>query len=81
MPKLGETQIQQWQQSGYLSVYHYGEGKLLPLHYQFLLDLIQYEETQLQQSVPTLILHGINDDVTRSNRLTQIYSSQTKLTE
>lgn len=63
LPKLGETQLLQWEQSGYLPVYHYGEQKLLPLHYQFVLDLHQYEATQLQKPIPTLILHGVNDAV------------------
>lgn len=63
LPKLGETEIKQWQESGYLSVYHYGEGRSLPLHYQFVADASQYEETQLDKPLPTLIFHGLNDDV------------------
>ena len=60
---LGEVQIKQWQESGSLSVYHYGEKRSLPLDYQFLVDLSQYQEQRLQQPVPTLILHGRYDDV------------------
>jgi uncharacterized protein len=60
--RLGE-QLQQWQQERSLAVYHYGEGHRLPLHYQFVVDLQQYDETQLQRPVPTLILHGRQDDV------------------
>ena len=63
LPKLGEAQIRQWQESGYLSVYHYGEEKSLPLHYQFVDDTQQYQDDQLQRPVPTLILHGLNDEV------------------
>ena len=63
LPKLGETQIKQWQESGYLSVYHYGEKQELPLHYQFMTDIKQYDESQLKRVLPTLILHGQNDDV------------------
>jgi hypothetical protein len=63
LSQLGETQVRQWQESGYLSVYHYGEQRSLPLHYQFLVDASQYCERQLQRSVPTLILHGRNDEV------------------
>ena len=63
LPQLGEEQLRQWQETGYLSVYHYGEKTSLPLHYKFILDLQQYQEQQLQRSVPTLILHGLYDDV------------------
>ncbi|MDJ0637010.1 MAG: YqiA/YcfP family alpha/beta fold hydrolase [Xenococcaceae cyanobacterium MO_188.B29] len=63
LPKLGEVQVQQWQKSGYLSVYHYGEKRELPLHYQFIADAQQYNESHLKRLLPTLILHGQNDEV------------------
>jgi len=62
-PKLGEEKLNQWKIQGYLSVYHYAEKRDLPLHYQFLEDLSQYPDEQLQRQIPTLILHGINDEV------------------
>ena len=33
------------------------------MHYDFLEDLAQYPDEQLQRQIPTLILHGINDEV------------------
>lgn len=63
LPQLGDEQLRQWQASGYLSVYHYGEQRSLPLHYQFVDDARQYQETQLVRPIPTLILHGQQDDV------------------
>ncbi len=63
LPKLGEENLKQWQSEGYLSVYHYGEKRNLPLHYQFWQDLEQYQEDQIQREIPTLIIHGIHDDV------------------
>jgi hypothetical protein len=63
LPRLGEAQIKEWQKSGYLSVYHYGERRELPLHYSFLEDLRQYQKLELQRVIPTLILHGKYDEV------------------
>jgi uncharacterized protein len=63
LPKLGEEQLREWQTSGYLSVEHYGEGRSLPLHYAFIEDAHQYQETPLLRPVPTLILHGRRDEV------------------
>jgi hypothetical protein len=63
LPKLGEEQLRKWQTSGYLSVEHYGEGRSLPLHYAFIEDAHQYQETPLLRPVPTLILHGRRDEV------------------
>ncbi len=60
--KLGEEQMQQWKESGFLSVYHYREDKLLPLSYSFCSDIYQYEQSLLQRKIPTLILHGKHDE-------------------
>lgn len=61
--QLQPEQIEQWRKSGYLSVYHYGENKQLPLHYKFLQDAKNYPVAGLTRSLPTLIIHGIHDDV------------------
>ncbi|GDZ92327.1 protein of unknown function UPF0227 [Planktothrix agardhii CCAP 1459/11A] len=62
-PKLGAEKLNLWKTQGYLSIYHYAEKQNLPLHYDFLEDLAQYPDEQLQRQIPTLILHGINDEV------------------
>jgi uncharacterized protein len=61
--RLGATQLQQWRETGYLSVYHYSEAKQLPLSYNFLLDTQHYDENKIQRPISTLILHGLHDDV------------------
>ncbi|HAA30781.1 MAG TPA: esterase [Cyanobacteria bacterium UBA8553] len=63
LPNLGQGKLSQWQASGYLPTYHYGEGRSLPLHYKFVEDASHYQENQLLRPVPTLILHGRNDQV------------------
>lgn len=60
---LGPEAIQQWQTTDALSVYHYGQKRNLPLNYQFVTDSEQYQDDQLQRSLPTLILHGTQDEV------------------
>ncbi len=63
LPKLTNEEIQRWQQEKYLMVYHYEEGRLLPLNYNFVTDAAQYQEEILQRPISTLILHGKNDEV------------------
>jgi pimeloyl-ACP methyl ester carboxylesterase len=58
-----ETILQQWKSAGQLSVYHYGYGRSLPIHYDFIRDLQQYREEELTREIPTLILHGRADEV------------------
>ena len=61
--QLPSDQIEQWRESGWLSVYHYGENKSILLHYAFLQDADNYPITDLRRSLPTLIIHGIRDEV------------------
>lgn len=63
LPRLGDSKLQRWQQEKYLQVYHYGEKRELPLSFDFVADALQYQQVLLQRSLPTLIWHGINDDV------------------
>ncbi|MBU7584607.1 MAG: alpha/beta hydrolase [Nostoc sp. TH1S01] len=63
LPKLGDEEMKRWQQEKYLMVYHYGEERSLPLSYNFVIDAKQYQEDILQRPVPTLILHGRQDEV------------------
>lgn len=60
--QLGEKQINTWKESGFLSVYHYGEEKQLPLSYNFYEDISQYQESLIQRNIPTLIIHGKQDE-------------------
>lgn len=62
LPQLGTQKLQQWQAEKYLTIYHYGDSRSLPLHYDFVLDATQYQEQQLSRPIPTLILHGRYDE-------------------
>lgn len=63
LPQLKPAELEQWQSSGYLPIYHYGEQRSLPLHYQFITDAQSYDTRSLTRPVPTLICHGHKDDV------------------
>ena len=75
LSRLGEAQVKKWQESNYLSVYHYGEDRYLPLNYQFVIDANSYDESELVHNIPTLILHGKHDDVVPIE-VSQTYASQ-----
>lgn len=63
LPRLGEEQVKRWQTTGYLSVYHYSEERSLPLSYKFIQDAEKYQDELFQRPIPTLILHGLHDEV------------------
>jgi uncharacterized protein len=61
--QLGADQLEQWQQSGAIEVYHHVEAQSIPLGYAFWRDAGLYNETALDRPIPTLIVHGVMDDV------------------
>jgi uncharacterized protein len=63
LPKIGEKQLNLWERDRYLPIYHYGQQKLLPLHYNFIIDAHRYHLCQGDELVTTLIVHGTADDV------------------
>lgn len=73
--RLGAAEFKKWQETEYLEIYHYGEGRSLPLKYKFITDAENYDESQLTRSLPGLILHGLHDDVV-SIEVSRNYASQ-----
>ena len=63
LPKLGPEQLQHWRTEGMLPVYHYRHEADLPLSYHFITDAQQYADDHLQTPIPSLILHGRQDDI------------------
>jgi len=81
--RLQPGQLEAWQDSGFLDVYHYGEEKQIPLKYKFLEDAENYSLAGLKRTIPALILHGIHDDVVpiQVSRDYTLQHSQIKLIE
>lgn len=60
---IGAENMQRWQQSGELPMYHYADERERRLSYDFIRDFAQYPDAGLQRKLPTLILHGRKDEV------------------
>lgn len=63
---LGEEAIRQWQESGWMNTYHYGDKRERRLHYQLLEDGARYEDYP-EVTDPTLIIHGRRDETVNPN--------------
>jgi predicted esterase YcpF (UPF0227 family) len=63
LPKIGDRALSSWKNTGYLPLYHHAIKSLLPLHYNFLVDTLKYPLSEIDRVLPSLIIHGINDDV------------------
>lgn len=75
LERLGEEEVKQWQEKGSLLVYHYGEKRTMSINYDFVADTCQYEDQNLQRPVPTLILHGKQDEIVPIE-YSRVYASQ-----
>ncbi|MBD1919027.1 MULTISPECIES: YqiA/YcfP family alpha/beta fold hydrolase [Cyanophyceae] len=62
LPRIGPDQLEAWRTEGTLPIYHYTEQRTLPLHYNFIIDAQSYSDDGLKAQIPTLILHGTNDE-------------------
>ncbi|WP_040695583.1 YqiA/YcfP family alpha/beta fold hydrolase [Nodosilinea nodulosa] len=74
LPRLGPAQLDTWRTEESLPVYHYTEQRALPLHYAFVTDAQGYSDDALNAEIPTLILHGTNDQ-TISIEASRAYAS------
>jgi uncharacterized protein len=63
LPKVGDRQLNSWKNTYYLPIYHHALKNLSPLHYNFVVDAHRYPLSQIDRALPTLIIHGINDEV------------------
>ena len=57
---LGAAAMEKWRASGSLDVFHYSEGRPVPLGYQLIEDAGKYEDYP-KVNQPALIFHGRND--------------------
>jgi predicted esterase YcpF (UPF0227 family) len=63
LSQLGEKNLLDWQKSGSLLVHHYGYRRSVPINYELIQDLANYPQEKLIREIPTLIIHGSNDEV------------------
>jgi predicted esterase YcpF (UPF0227 family) len=63
LPRLGDSQVQQWRDQNALSVYHHATQQMETIHYSLVTDMENYPTAKLQRPVPTLIVHGRSDEV------------------
>lgn len=59
----GAERMRLWRQQGELPFFHYGAEREEMLSWSFIADLERWRTTDLELTVPTLILHGKNDEI------------------
>jgi hypothetical protein len=61
MRALGDRGIDEWRRTNRLDVFHYGLGRLMPVHYELYADAARHDAFHARLDVPTLVFQGRRD--------------------
>lgn len=61
LQSLGDRGLKEWETSGQLNVFHYGYGRMIPVHYALYTDACGYDCVEARLSMPILIFQGTRD--------------------
>jgi uncharacterized protein len=61
MRDLGDRGLDEWRRTNTLQVFHYGYGRLVPVHYELYSDATQYDALNAAVEQPVLIFQGTRD--------------------
>ena len=58
---LGDRSVDEWERTNTLDVFHYGFGRVMPLHYGLYTDACRYDGVNAQPAMPIQIFQGWRD--------------------
>jgi pimeloyl-ACP methyl ester carboxylesterase len=61
MKDLGDRGLDEWRLTGHLSVFHYGFGRVMPVHYGLYSDACGYDCVNARLTMPIQIFQGRHD--------------------
>ena len=69
MGDLGDRTLQEWERTNQTKVFHYGYGRVIPVHYDLYSDARHYDCVGACLSMPIQIFHGRRDTVVEPERV------------
>ena len=61
--KLGDRSLPEWERTGVTNVFHYGYGRIVPVHYALYSDACGYDCVDAQLSMPIQVFQGRHDTI------------------
>jgi len=61
LSELGDRGLDAWKSSNSLAVFHYGYGRMMPVHYDLYADALRYNAFDPQLSQPVQVFQGRHD--------------------
>lgn len=62
MRSLGDAGLDEWQRTGRLNVFHYGYGRMMPVHYELYADARRHDCVNATLDMPIQVFQGRRDD-------------------
>jgi pimeloyl-ACP methyl ester carboxylesterase len=62
MRALGDHGLDEWRRTNALNVFHYGYGRVIPVHYELYADARRYDCVGASVAMPIQIFQGRRDD-------------------
>lgn len=61
MDTLGDRGVDEWQRTNRLDVFHYGYGRIMPVHYELYADARRYDCLRAKLTMPVQVFQGRRD--------------------
>ena len=62
MRSLGDAGLDEWKRTGRLDVFHYGYGRMMPVHYELYADARRHDCVDAALAMPIQVFQGRRDD-------------------
>ena len=62
MKSLGGLGLDEWKRTDRLDIFHYGYGRMMPVHYELYADATRYDCAGTALAMPTQVFQGRRDD-------------------
>ena len=62
MRSLGDVGLDEWKRTNRLDVFHYGYGRMLPVHYELYADARRHDCVDATLTMPIQVFQGRQDD-------------------
>lgn len=74
--RLGGHGLAHWKETGWLEMTHYAYGDVQRVHYELFADASRYDSFTVTNTVPTLIMQGVRDDVVDPDMVSRFAASR-----
>ena len=62
MKSLGGVGLDEWKRTDRLDIFHYGYGRMMPVHYELYADATRYDCADAALAMPIQVFQGRRDD-------------------